>query len=51
MKLTKKELEKEFERFCESHPEDCSGCKYEHCDMICEANYILDNFTLIRKDD
>ena len=49
--LAKKKLEEEFERFCESNPEGCSGCKYKHCDIPCEINYVIDNFYLIRKDD
>lgn len=51
LELIKKELEEEFERFCDSQPEDCSGCKYEHCVMTCEANYIIDNFYLTRKNE
>ena len=45
------ELEEEFDRFCESQLEDCSGCKYEHCDMSCKIDYISDKLCLIRKDD
>lgn len=51
LELAKRKIKEEFERFCGSHPEDCSGCKYDGYDVSCEINYILDNFTLKRNGE